>query len=145
MAVRDITQQAAAEQRLRERESLLETMFGQTTDAIVLAEPEAGRILEFNDAACHGLGYSRAEFAQFAVRDFEADHDPATIADNIRAILAGEILGFESRLRHKDGSLKAVNLTFRLVEHEGRQMISGLWQDITERKRWEREAPSSPT
>lgn len=139
VAVRDITEQRVAEQRLRERESLLEIMFAQTTDAIVLAEPDTGRIIEFNDAACKGLGYSRAEFSGFSVSDFEAEHDPETIEANIRAILAGEIAGFESRMRTKDGSLRDVNLTFRLVDHDGRQMISGVWQDITEWKRRERE------
>ncbi|WPL16813.1 Signal transduction histidine-protein kinase BarA [Thiorhodovibrio winogradskyi] len=139
VTVRDISDHVETRQRLREQESLLATMFAQTTDAILLVDPDTGQVVQCNDAACEMLGYSREEFLRLRVMDFEAEHEAARIRANMRAILAGEIAGFETRYRAKDGRLLDSYVTFRLIEHQGRQLISGVWQDITERKQHERE------
>ena len=125
--------------RLAERERLIETMFSQTTDSIVLVDPETGRFVAFNDAVARDLGYTREEFAQLSIADIQAEHDSEEIAANIAAILNEDIGGFETRHRDKGGRLHNVEINFRRVVHEGQTLISGVWRDVTEQKRQERE------
>jgi len=124
---------------LREQETLLETMFGQTTDAILLIDPSNSRFVQFNTAAHQRLGYSRKEFSQLSVADIQADHSVIDIESNTQAIFDGKITGFETRHRAKDGQIQDVEITFRLVNHSGRTLISAVWRDISEQKARESE------
>ncbi|MCK7575939.1 MAG: response regulator [Chromatiales bacterium] len=125
--------------RLAERESLIQTMFAQTTDAIVLIDPETGRFVAFNEAVACDLGYTREEFARLSIADIQAEHGPEEIAANIAAIMDDNLGGFETRHRTKDGRLRDVEISFRRVVHEGQALICGVWRDITDRKTQERE------
>jgi two-component system sensor histidine kinase/response regulator len=57
---------------LRDREEVFSAIVGQARDGITLVDPETLAFIEFNDAACNGLGYSRAEFAQLTLADVQA-------------------------------------------------------------------------
>nr|WP_246194843.1 response regulator [Allochromatium palmeri] len=144
--VRDITQYKRLSReleeeraRLAEREIWIDTMFAQTTDAIVLVDPKTARIIAFNDAAHLGLGYTREEFAALSIPDIQAEHVTEEIAANLVAITAGRIHSFETRHRTKDGRLRDIAITFRTIEHEGRSLVSSVWRDITEDLAAERE------
>ena len=134
--IRELEEERA---RLAEREIWIETMFAQTTDAILLADPETGRIIAFNDAAHLGLGYTREEFAALSIRDIQAEHTPEEIAANSAAVAENQLDGFETLHRTKDGRLRDVAITFSAVEHEGRTLISAIWRDITDHRAAERE------
>ena len=122
-----------------EHEQLLNAMFEQSTDAMVLVDAEAGRFLSFNNAACSGLGYTREEFAGLTIRDIQAEHTPEQIEANVQGAVLGQVTGFETVHRCKDGSLREVLLTLRPLVFNGRQQISAVWRDITEEKRVARE------
>ncbi len=124
---------------LHEHETLVETMFSQTTDAIVLLNPHTQRFIQFNTAAHEGLGYSREEFAALAVPDIQAEHSSEQIASNTNAIFAGTITGFETRHRAKNGTIQEVAITFRTLYHDGQPMVSAVWRNIDEQKQRERE------
>jgi PAS domain S-box-containing protein len=134
----DIVDRRQAERVLKEQKTLVETMFGQTTDAILLADPLTNRFVQFNTAAHLGLGYTREEFAQLSVAEIQAEHTPEQIAANVAALFDGRIAGFETRHRCKDGTLRDVAITFKIVNHGGRPLISTVWRDITEQKMRER-------
>ena len=133
--VRDLTDA----RRLAERELLIETMFAQATDAIVLVDPKTGGFVGFSDAAHRDLGYTREEFARLSIADIQAEHDSEEIAANIAAILNDHIGGFETHHLDKEGRIHDVEINFRRVVHEGQTLISGVWRDVTEQKRQERE------
>jgi len=116
---------------LLEQDALVETMFSQTTDAIVLIDPVSQRFIQFNAAAHLGLGYSRAEFAQLSIADIQAEHSRTDITVNIAAILAGTLTQFETRHRSKDGAICEVAVTFRPLQHRGHTLISAVWRDVT--------------
>ena len=144
--VRDLTEHQqllrALEQeraQLAERTQLLETLFDQTSDAVVLIDPDSGRFVSFNSVAYRDLGYTSDEFAQLAIADIQAEHDAELIQRNLTAILAEEIDGFETRHRTKDGRMLDVEISFRRIVQDQRLLISSVWRDITARKRRERE------
>lgn len=123
----------------QEQETLVETMFNQTTDAILLVDPLTQRFVHFNTAAHLGLGYSHDEFAQLSIVDIQADHSFAEIADKTAAILNHAIHCLETRHRCKDGAIRDVFITFRTVNYKGQLLISAVWRDITEQKARERQ------
>jgi two-component system, sensor histidine kinase and response regulator len=128
-----------AARALREHEMLVETMFSQTTDAILLVDPTTQRFIQFNSAAHEGLGYSRAEFATLSVMDIQADHSRREIAVNTSAVFSGTLTGFETRHRTKNGHIQEVAVTFRTVNHSGQPLMSAVWRNIDEQKERERD------
>jgi PAS domain-containing protein len=75
-----------------EQERLIDTMFSQTTDAIVLVDPETLGFVTFNANAWQGLGHSREAFARLRVMDMQAEMDEREIRATVARALAGETL-----------------------------------------------------
>ncbi len=119
---------------IRERDQLIATMFAQTADAIVLVDQQTLRFVECNEVAHRGLGYTREEFGRLTVADIQADHSATQILNKTIGAVKGETLQFETRHRHKDGSLRDVALTLRPITLNEQRLISAVWQDITEHK-----------
>lgn len=59
----DLTSRKQAE-ALRHREAVLSAIFSRAGDAIEMTDLETLRFVEFNDAACSLLGYTREEYAR---------------------------------------------------------------------------------
>jgi PAS domain S-box-containing protein len=134
-AARDITQIRQGAQALADQLQLVDTMFSQTADAIVLLDPDTARFVTFNDAACGGLGYSREAFAGLRPYDIQAALSDTEVARRMAAAMAGETQRFDTRHRHRDGSLQQVAITLRRIEYGGRLLLSAVWQDVTESRR----------
>ncbi|WP_088285297.1 PAS domain S-box protein [Ideonella sp. A 288] len=134
---RDITLIKQGARAIAEQERLIDTMFSQTTDAIVMVDPQTLSVVHFNDVACAGLGYGREAFARLKVSDFQAEFDLAAIRERAGRALAGEPARFETRHRCADGSERMVEVTLRRLGFAGRTLLSAVWHDITDRKRHE--------
>ncbi|WP_295589922.1 PAS domain S-box protein [uncultured Lamprocystis sp.] len=131
---RDITKLREAQDALRERDEVFRAIVTQATDSIMLIDAQTARFVEFNDAACAALGYTREEFAQLGISDIAAEHDPARVAAEIRNILATGSGDFETLHRHKDGTLRHVRVRNRAIEFKGKHYLSAIITDITESK-----------
>ena len=132
---RDITLIKVGERAVAERERLIDTMFGQTTDAIVLHDMQTLDIVHFNDSACEGLGYSREAFARLRPQDYQATWDAEAIQAVAQRVLAGEKVRTETSHRRADGSVQHALLTLRTVTYADRTLLAAVWSDITESKR----------
>ncbi|MEW6513927.1 MAG: ATP-binding protein [Pseudomonadota bacterium] len=130
-------QQADAE--ARRREAIFRAIFAQASDSIGLIDPASGRFIDFNTAAHSRLGYSREEFAQFTVADFEARHDAAEIAASFQRIMQEGRAVFEGCHRHRDGHLIDVRVSANLLELDDAPIIVSMWSDISEQKAHARE------
>jgi PAS domain S-box-containing protein len=135
---RDITRQRRSAEELRDREEVSRAIVSQAGDGIVLIDPADGSFKEFNDAACAHVGYTRGEFARLNLFDIQV----GLSADEVRARLAQTSLtdggSFQNQHRHKDGSLRDVWISNRLVTLRGRTFITDVWHDITSRQAAER-------
>jgi PAS domain S-box-containing protein len=131
---RDITERKRTEEALRAREEIFSAIVGQAGDGIVLIGADDLGFVEFNDAACGTLGYSREEFAKLRVPDIQAEMDPDKARQRAQAILDMGALDFETRHRRKDGSTREVRASNRTIEVGGKRYIAAIWTDITERK-----------
>ncbi len=134
-AARDITLIKQGAQALADQLRLVDTMFSQTTDAIVLVDPQTQAFVTFNDAACNGLGYSRAEFASLHSDDLQAAQSAGQLRARSARAMAGEKLVFDAHHRHRDGSLQHAAITLRRLDYGGRPLLSVVWQDVTESRR----------
>ena len=137
--IRDITERKRSKEVLREREEIYRAIVDQAAEGIVLIDCETLRFVEFNDAACHGLGYSREEFAHLTLFDVQGILTRKEVAERVRALMKAGHAHFENQHRRKDGTFRDVLVSNRVISLRGREYLVGIWQDITERKHSEAE------
>ena len=132
---RDITLIKEGAAAIAEQDRLIDTMFGQTTDSIALVDPQTLQLVNFNDAASQGLGYTREAFAALTAADLRHDRDRQHIDEIYARALAGEVVQVETEHQRGDGRTQISAVTLRSVEFRGRRLISAVWRNITELKR----------
>ncbi len=138
--VLDITEQVAAELKLKEREEYFAAIVEQAADSIALVDLSSGRFVEFNTAAHENLRYSREEFAGLSVSDIDAEDDEEEVKKRFGEILKNESAVFETRHRTRDGEIRDVRVSARVVRVSGKTYLSSTWSDITELKQAARAA-----
>ena len=130
-AVRDITARKRAEEALG-RFELLAT----NSRDIILFMDRGGRIIEANEAAERGYGYTHDELLELTIADLRAAQAQAEIASQMTEADERGIL-FESLHRRKDDSVFAVEVSSRGATVGGRRTLVSIIRDTTERKRAE--------
>ena len=137
--ISDITGRKLAENALKESEAKFRTLF-QTSPSGIMVLDENGFILEANEVISKTTRYSYDELIGSHVIKLARPVSPGQVTENIRRILAGEIMEQEAVNIRKDGS----SCIFMLRETcitlpDGRRGILSVSNDITERKRTEEE------
>jgi PAS domain S-box-containing protein len=129
----DITERKLAEVRLRESETRFRTFVDHAADAFFL-HGEGGTILDVNRQACESLGYSRQELMGMTPFDFDAHNTPSFIDQMAARLAAGEVVGFDTWHRRKDGSVFPVEVRTRPLRQGEHNLAVSFARDITERK-----------
>lgn len=128
-----------AADRLREREQLVDLMFSQTTDSIILIDPQTGRFIDFNIAAYEILGYSREEFSSLTLSDIQSELTIAQLALITQKPAAEYSRKLEIQYWHKSGTARDMNVRLKQIQQGEKTLISLVGQDISEQKTWEME------
>lgn len=128
----DVTDRRRIEQALREREEMYSAIFNQTGDGIVLVDAERLTFVEFNEEACRALGYSRDEFAKLSILDIQGELGAEEIRAQQERINAVGEDSFETLHRHKDGSLRTVDVRKRVLGLRGHRYWVATWRDVTD-------------
>ena len=138
----DQTGRLQAERALKESEERNRLLLQNASDAILVHEmtpDSSGRILEVNDRACELLGYSREDLLAMRIADVQTagqqQRVPAIAAD---LAFHGEAL-FEAEMIGKDGGPIPAEVSIRVFEVQGEQVVLSAVRDITERQRAEAE------
>ena len=126
-----------SEEELRESEQRYRALFEQAADAIVIIDPETGDLVEFNDRAQENLGYTREEFHRLKIPDFEVHESAEEVAEHIARIIRQGGDAFETKHRRKNGELRDIVVSSRVVSLGGRDFIQSIWRDVTDRRRAE--------
>jgi PAS domain S-box-containing protein len=92
-----------------------------------------GRLLEVNDTYCTMSGYSRRELLSMHIHDLEVANTRNDIRDHIENIMDQGEDRFESRHRHKDGSIYDVEVSVQFWPG-GEGLLVIFVRDITTRK-----------
>jgi PAS domain S-box-containing protein len=134
---RDITQYYESQESLREREEIYSTIVNQAYDAIVLVDIETGNFLEFNEAACSRLGYTREEFEKLTLKDIELSIKPENLSQTLQDLRLGISSVFETKHRTKSGETRDMRISSRVITISGVDYLSTIWTDITEKNKSE--------
>ena len=137
--VRDITERKQAEEKLKESEERFRSIFEQAANAIALIDADNGNIIEFNQRAHEGLGYSREEFEKLSLADIDALESPEDVkahADKVRE-MGSDI--FETKHITREGNLRDMLISAHMLNAPGKNRFMSIWTDITERKQAEQE------
>ena len=130
---RDITEIKRVERALR----FTQFSVDRGADAAFWIDSQA-QFFYVNDAACHSLGYSRAELLCMRVYDIDPDFPAEVWDDTWRKLKECQSLTLESRHRTKDGRVFPVEIVTNYLELDGKEYNCAFVRDISERKRTER-------
>ncbi|MFZ3220689.1 MAG: response regulator, partial [Rhodoferax sp.] len=128
-----------AQEALRDSEELYASVFSQAPVGIVVVDLEDLRFTQFNEATYTNLEYSREEFSQLTIYDIQAELTREEVDQRVRQIVSEGGLAFENQRRTKRGEVRDYWISMRPLRLRGRTFLTGVWVDITDRKRTERE------
>ncbi|MBI5397176.1 MAG: PAS domain S-box protein, partial [Verrucomicrobia bacterium] len=137
---RNITERKLAEEALLESQKRYAHLFENLSEAAFLADARTGRVVDTNRRAEVLLGRPREEI----IGMHQSELHPPDEADRYKQLFAahvtgGEVVETECVVVRKDGTLVPVNIRSANMVIGGRRLILGLFQDITERKRVEKQ------
>ncbi len=135
--VRDISERQAAKQALHRSEAKFAAMFSLTPDPIALTRLADGVVLEASASFTEVFGYAPGDVVGRST--VPGDLGIWVDAEERRRWIAllrrdGEALGFEARLRRKDGTVFTALLSGKVVDMDGAACIISDCHDITERQ-----------
>lgn len=138
-SITDITERKQMEKRLVESEFKFRSLFELSPVGIALNDLNTGTFLDFNDALLKPTGYTREEFLKLTYWDLTPPEYESEESEQLRSLHTTGYYGpYEKEYVKRDGSRYPILLSgVRLVDHDGRELIWSVVQDITERKRME--------
>jgi len=128
----DVLEQA----RLRAAQQRFRAIIDAANDAIRIVDADTYRILETNRIDCELSGYTRAEMIGRDVRDFwpaDAELRAQREAAVAETVARGFTRQFGLSHRVRSGETILIDMTRRLVEHEGRRYFLTIYRDAQER------------
>jgi two-component system NtrC family sensor kinase len=136
----DISQRLAAEESLRASEEKFSAIFSMTPDPMALTRLRDGVLLEISHSYAGYFGYERNEMLGHSTLSYDLGLwiEPAhrqKWRDQLER--DGEVLGFETPLRRKDGTIVTVLISGKIVDMSGEHCVIVDLRDITRRKQME--------
>ncbi|MCU0605458.1 MAG: PAS domain S-box protein, partial [Desulfobacterales bacterium] len=142
--VRDITARREAECLLRESETAYRALFKANPHPMYIYDLETLAMLDVNDAALTHYGFSRDEFLGMTIADIRPAEDLPRLLENLAHIGKPQLdLGGLWRHRKKDGTIIEVEIIGHVMDYFGRRAELILANDVTERRRVEKELRES--
>lgn len=137
VVARNITGRKQSEEALRQSEERYRAVVEQAAESIFMVDPATGRILEANQTFQQLLGYTAEELLGMTLYDVVA-HASDSIDANIQRILLNRHhrIG-ERQYRRKDGSVVDADISVSVVTQAGKDVMSIVAHDVSERKHYE--------
>ncbi len=135
----DITERMKSEELLKEAELRYRITFEQSPDGIIILDLDTFKAVEFNDAVCKMLGYTREEFENLQINDYDVTENPAETREHIEKVLKEGRDDFETKFRTKNGEIKDIYVTAKVITLLRKTYFQSIFRDITDSKRAEEE------
>ncbi len=129
----DITERVQAEEQLREKEEQYRSIFEASTDGLFIQEPEDGRVVEVNPAACRMHGYTHEEFLGLLPTAFIHPDSFTLVAESLQTIQSGGQYHARGIAKRKDGTPFHAEAHVTTFTYKGRPHLLSIVRDITER------------
>jgi PAS domain S-box-containing protein len=142
--VRDISERIRAEQELRESEARFRAIYEGARDAVIMADIESGLILDVNTQAEKLLGRPKCEIIRMHQTELHPpenlEYSRETFKEHVRSSGAVPLC---NEIITAAGDRVPVEINASVIQlADGRNVILGIFRDITERKRAEEEINS---
>ncbi len=132
---RDITERKQTENALARREEEFRTLFDNAIDAIFLADIKTGLITNCNKAAEILLERSKREIVGLHQTKLHPQEKAHYYANQFRRhIRQNGAVDEEAEIITKSGKIKQVHITASTTVIGGRNVLQGIFRDITERR-----------
>jgi PAS domain S-box-containing protein len=130
--IRDITSRIHTEEALKESEERYRSLFEDNQMAMFLIEPDTGKIVEANSAACSFYGYTKKELTELKMTDINIlpDEELKKLVDEIISKTQGRFF-FTHRLAN--GEIRNVESFAGPIVVNGKHLLYSIVHDITER------------
>jgi PAS domain S-box-containing protein len=141
----DVTHRARMEQELIRSEERFRAIFEGSLDAIFLADPETGTILDANPAASELLLREPEEIVGLHYQAFLPSHWRERVGTAYEGVFEEEerTIALEAGVVRPDGSEVPVEVLAQLIQIDGVPVIHALVRDISDRKRMDQELRES--
>lgn len=138
----DITGRVHAEGALKESEERFRALFEGAPDAIFLSDPESGRIIDANQAASKLLLKPRDEIIGMHQSQLHPEREESlskkAFAEHVQqSQKIGPVQVIETVVIRSDGVEVPVEVMAQLMPLQGRQILQGVFRDVSQRKRLE--------
>jgi PAS domain S-box-containing protein len=118
----------------RKDSQIHETLMNHSRDIILFVRYQDGRILEANAAAERAYGYGRQELLGLTIFDLRAPESLASAREQLAQARTKSVL-FETKHRHKEGSVFPVEVSSKEAIIGGQSVLVSIVRDISERKK----------
>ncbi len=132
----------ASEEALSLSEERFRAMFEFNSVAMLLIDPDDGRILEANNAASRFYGWSVEDITKLSVFDIN-NAAPASVKENLNNVVENKCTRIEFEHKLADGSVCDVDIYTGPISLGGKSVVFSSVIDITKRKKAERELVDS--
>lgn len=131
---KDISDHARTREALQHQEEIYSTIITQALDGIVLIDCETLQCIQFNDAACGLLGYSRQEFAKLSLAQIDHyQHDLVQLRQWIHEqFQEKQAQRLVVCYRHANGSPRSMRISGRVITIGNLQCLAATWHDLTD-------------
>lgn len=139
---RDVTRRQIVERQLLESEQRYRLLFESNPQPMWVFDTATREFLAVNDAAIEQYGYSREEFLSMTIEKIRPPDEVSALFTrqaNVHRGLGSYDNNVRWRHRRKDGTLIDVEITWHLIDFDGRAAKLVLAQNVTERRRAEDE------
>ncbi len=128
---RNITERRKMEEALRESEDKYRTLVEQSHDCIYIYK--GNRFLFVNDRVCEFTGYSKEELYDLDFLQLIHPDDRSGIEEYERNRSIGKNIPsvYQTRIISKDGQIRFMELSARIITYQGEYAILGMGRDIS--------------
>jgi len=144
--VRDVTMRKKLEARLIDSEEKFRKMFEDANDAIFIADIKTGRILDVNKQAEKLIGLPRQELIGMNQTKLHPAEESENYKEMFRNVTKeamnakdSRLLSIEAEVVNFKGERIPVSISASIFEILGKKVLQGIFRDISEIKRMERE------
>lgn len=132
---RDVTERLRAEAALKASQDKFAKAFHSSPDAITITERETGRYIEVNEGFSRLTGYKADEVIGLSATELNVWADPQERVQMIQRIQQdGHVYHMEMHGKHRDGTVKLVEVSVEAIELNGTPCLLLTARDISELK-----------